>query len=244
MRIIVSAFILILVGGLFANALFVPASIDYVSDYAQMLSLGEQNQISQKLREYDKKTTNQVVVLTVKSLEGESIESFGIHVAEKWKVGQKGKDNGVIFIISKEDRKTRIEVGYGLESVLTDLQCALILDQIVKPRFRAEKYYEGIDDATNAIIKIISGELKLSNVTSSGRGKLPPMFIFYIAIIILFLLVKWLYWRFWGYTGLGGGFWSSGGWGGGSSGGGSGFSIGGFSGGGGSFGGGGASGGW
>jgi len=242
MRLVISVFTLLLLAGLTVNALDVPASTGYVSDYAGMLSASEAQRLDQKLRQYDQQTTNQVVILIVKSLEGEAIESFGIRVAEKWKPGQKGKDNGVIITIAEQEHKTRIDVGYGLEGDLTDLESALILDRIIKPKFRTGKYYDGINEAVDTIIKAISGELKVADYAESvnrrEKGK-DSLSYFFILIFAIFIIIS-IFSRF--RRGIGGPGIFLGGFGGGSRGGG-GFS-GGFSGGGGGFGGGGASGRW
>ena len=256
MRIIVSALILILLGGFVIFALDVPPSTGYVSDYAGMLSPAEVQQLDQKLREYDRKTSNQVVVLIIKSLEGETIESFGIKVAEKWKPGQKDRHNGVIFTIAKEDGQMRMDVGYGLEPLLTDLETSLIIDKIVKPKFKEEKYYEGVDEAINAIVKIVSGEFILPELIGKNLGNnrqeeksksSTGMILFALLIIGANILIMrarsglrpnpWTSSSRWSRGGYSG-------WGGGRFGGGGGFGGGGFSGGGGGFGGGGASGRW
>jgi uncharacterized protein len=255
MRKLILAIVLVILSGLWLPALEVPAAKGYVSDYAGLLTPAEAQVLDQKLRAYDQQTTNQVVVLIVKSLGGEPIEPFGIKVAGKWKAGQKGKDNGVIFIIAKEDRETRIEVGYGLEHALTDLECALILDNIVKPKFREGKYYEGINEAIDAILNGISGNFNTNlntNANNNDRGtqvkngEMPIGIILVILMILIPFIIIWKnhpsisgkhseWWSAGGrYTGGGGGGGSGGG----------GFSGGGFSGGGGGFGGGGASGRW
>lgn len=221
------------------QAIEVPPAKGYVSDYASMLTSSEVIILNQKLQEHEAKTSNQVVVLTINSLEGEAIESFGIKVAEKWKPGQKGKDNGVLFIIAKEDRRTRIEVGYGLEGALTDLECALILDNIVKPKFRESKYYEGINAAIESIFKAIEGEFTPETKTSDIENTI----LFLLGLLLIsspLLAVLLSHTRKLSGNSRGGSWWSTGG-GGWSGGGGSG---GGFSGGGGGFGGGGASGRW
>jgi len=255
MRKLISCIVLIVLCGLVIQALEIPKSTGYVTDYAGLLTSSQVEGLDQRLREYDRKTSNQVVVLIIQSLKGEAIESFGIKVAEKWKAGQKGKDNGVIFIISKDDRKTRIEVGYGLESVLTDLECALILDKIVKPRFREGKYYDGINEAVDSIFKAISGEFTITGTAVNGNATQDTRWgiLFFIVCLMSIILIVGLKLKLnqtypisypiiiGGNRKSSGGFWRGGfGGGGGFSGGGGG----GFSGGGGGFGGGGASGGW
>ncbi|MEW6026702.1 MAG: TPM domain-containing protein [Planctomycetota bacterium] len=245
MRKLILAVVLVALSGLWLPAREVPDAKGYVSDYAGLLTPAEAQALDQKLRAYDQQTTNQVVVLIVKSLKGETVESLGIKVMDKWKPGQKGKDNGVIFIIAKEDRKTRIEVGYGLESSLTDLECAMILERIVKPEFRAGRYYAGIESALSSIVKAIGGNLDYAPVSHNNRApevkQISEEGLLVIFIIIaIFVIIGIIFGLKYGHQG--GGTWStsssdSGGWSGSSWGGG-------FSGGGGGGGGGGASGGW
>ncbi|MDI6733370.1 MAG: TPM domain-containing protein [Planctomycetota bacterium] len=252
-RINFASLFVILLGAMVIFALEVPPAKGYVTDYAGLLTPVEIDRLNRKLSEYDARTSNQVVVLIIKSLEGETRESFGIKVMDKWQPGQKGKDNGVILIVAKEDRQIRIEVGYGLEHVLTDLKCALVWDKIIKPKFQEGKYSEGINDAVDSIIKEITGEFTFlhtvhTNTTASADLKQIGGWIFILIAIIFFIGIVLI-----GRAGRrygSGGTWSTGGFGrggwGGGFGGGGGFSGGGggFSGGGGRGGGGGASGRW
>jgi len=145
---------------LIAHALDVPKLQGYVNDYAEMMSAGTKSQLESELRAFEQSDSTQVVILTIPSLEGEVIEDFGIKVAESWKVGQKGKDNGIIFIVAKQDRKMRIEVGRGLEGKLTDLMAGRIIDLVVKPRFKRADYDGGFTAGVSAIIDATRGEFK------------------------------------------------------------------------------------
>jgi len=111
----------------------------YISDYAGMISPSKRAALEEKLRNFENETTNQLVVAIFPNLEGNALENFSIHLAEQWKVGQRGKDNGVILLIFKESRQVRIEVGYGLESVLPDSISKLIIENEMVPRFRETK---------------------------------------------------------------------------------------------------------
>jgi uncharacterized protein len=121
-----------------------PAPTRRVSDFAGALSPADRDRLEAKLVERERGSRNQVVVAIFRSLEGESLEDYSIRLAEQWKVGQKGLDNGVIFLVFLQDRKMRIEVGYGLEGVLTDAVSSSILSQVEAPRFREGLIAEGI----------------------------------------------------------------------------------------------------
>jgi len=220
-------------------ALKVPPRADgYVTDRAGFLSPSEKAQLEATLRAFDAKTSNQVVVATFPSLEGEMLEDFSMRLAEAWKAGQKRKDNGVIFLIFKNDRKMRIEVGYGLEGVLTDALSGQIISRVVAPYFRNGDYSGGILAGTNAIMKATQGEFK--GVPQRNRQNAGARLVVFFAFFVLFHLFARMNSRRIGgprgrggfFLPMGGGFRSGGG------------GFGGFSGGGGGFGGGGASGGW
>ena len=109
------------------------------------------------LKAHEDSTSNQVVVLTVQSLEGDDIESYAIRVAETWKLGQKGKDNGVLFVVARDDRKVRIEVGRGLEGDLTDAICSVIIRREILPQFKSGDYDQGVKAGVTAILAAIRG---------------------------------------------------------------------------------------
>ena len=203
-----------------------------VVDEAGILTQQTKNRIQSMLR-----PNQQFVVVTLKSLRGMEIEEYGVALGRHWGIGSKEKSDGVLLIVAPNDRQTRIEVGYGLEHVLTDAKCGLIVQNVLLPAFRNGDYNGGVLRASDLIMRIIAGEQV--NIE-------PPVSISSVLILlsIFFLLVFGIY-LYLGrpiehHSGRHGGFW--GGFGGGGFGGGS--SGGGFSGGGGSFGGGGASGRW
>jgi len=143
-----------------ACALEVPKLQGYVNDYAGMISPPAKSKIEEKLRAFEQSDSIQIVILTVPSLEGENIEEFGIKVGEAWKIGQKGKDNGILFIVSKQERKIRIEVGYGLEGKLTDLTAGRIIDLVIKPRFKQEDFDGGFIAGVSSLIDATRGEFR------------------------------------------------------------------------------------
>jgi len=224
----------------------------YVSDETGTLSSEEVTRLGKMLKAFEDSTSNQVVVYIIRSLNGMPIEDVAYKIAEKNGIGQKGKNNGVLLLVAIEDKRLRIEVGYGLEGALPDALCGRIIDDEIKPEFRSGNYYEGILNGINAIISATRGEYKPESKNNKIFGCPGSMAIVMVifAFIFLFSFIR-IILNFFGlgkvYSGKIGGrsndsgpwFWGSGG-----SSGFSGGSFGGFSGGGGSFGGGGASGSW
>jgi uncharacterized protein len=129
-----------------------------VHDEANVLSAQIAQQLEQQLKIHEDSTSNQIAILIITSLEGEAIEDYALRVAEKWKLGQKEKDNGIVLLIAIEDRKMRIEVGYGLEGVLPDAVCNQIIRNEMAPNFRRGDYDAGVQAAVNAIIAAIARE--------------------------------------------------------------------------------------
>jgi uncharacterized protein len=218
----------------------VPLLVSRVNDGAGMISPQAEAALEAKLADLEKNESTQVVILTVPSLEGEPIEDFSIRVAEAWKIGQKGVDNGVLFLVSRDDRKVRIEVGYGLEGRLTDLLAGRIVQNEVTPAFRAGQFDAGFQRGVDAILLAVRGEYKAAPAKEKGGS---PS----VALILLIILFIYFFSRISRGSRGGGPMIFGGGPGGGFYGGGGGFGDGGgggFSGGGGGFGGGGASGDW
>ena len=238
-------FALLSTAPLLADFLSVPALTQRVNDYAGMISPSARSEINRKLAALETEDGTQIAILTVPSLKGEPIEDFSIRVADAWKIGQKSRDNGILLIVSKGDRKVRIEVGYGLEGRLTDLQSGRIIDGIIKPAFAKGQFDAGFIGATDALVASVKGEFKADSIAKKNRKDDKPS----IPLVFIILAILYFYLRQFGGRHRGGGPYVSGGFpgpGGGifTSGGGFGGDGGGFSGGGGGFGGGGASGDW
>jgi uncharacterized protein len=210
----------------------------HVHDEAKALSQQTVDNLERQLKIFEDSTTNQIAILIVPSLDGEIIEQYGLRVAEKWKLGQKDKDNGVLLLLAINDRKMRIEVGQGLEGPLPDAICNRIIRNEMAPNFRRGDYDAGVNAAVNAIMLSIKGEYKADDAPIGQRNRGPKLPLVLIILVII-ILGRILNRNRGGGSGWssGGGFFIGGG-GGGSWGGGGG----GFSGGGGSFGGGGSSG--
>jgi len=220
-----------------------------ITDRTGTLSPAEIRALDRKLAAFEKETTNQIAVLLIPSLEGDSLEDYSLRLAEKWKIGQKGRNNGVILLVVKNERKLRIEVGYGLEGALPDALAGTIIRNEIAPRFRAGQFYQGIDAGIEAIMAATKGEYKARPRKDEGSGLWPWLSLivplaFFLILAIMSRQMRKRYYHSGSSRGWtsGGGFFGGGSFWGGSGGG---FSDGGgFLGGGGSFGGGGASGNW
>ena len=129
-----------------------------VVDEAGLLSAAARQRIDAELAALERESGDQVAVLVVQSLGGEPLEEYSIKVAQTWKLGQKGKDNGILLLISRDDRKLRIEVGYGLEGTLTDLRSNEIIDQVIRPRFQQGDFDGGVEQGVDAIVKVLHGQ--------------------------------------------------------------------------------------
>jgi uncharacterized protein len=234
--------------GLFAQwaqaELKFPALSGQVVDTAAMIDNESKERLSQMLRAHEELTTEQVVVVTLPNLQGSTIEDFGYQLGRFWGIGQKGKDNGALLIVARDERKVRIEVGYGLEDRLTDAQSSVIINQVITPAFKQGDFVGGISKGTEAIVQVLGGDpLAEPAVGASGGDDVTDwkMSLLFLILFVAFVFINMRWGRALG--GLGGGYIGSGGGGGGFGSGGSG-GGGGMRGGGGSFGGGGASGGW
>jgi len=221
----------------------IPLLSKYATDQSNTLADTELGQLNSELKKFDDKTSNQVVFLMINTLEDYPIEMYTNEVAEKNKIGTKENDNGILFCVVKNDRKMRIEVGYGLEGALPDALASSIIRNEVAPHFKRDDYYSGIVAGLSAIVSATVGEYTRTNrpEQDDGGGRFPWGYLIFIILFLIFGRGKGGLGGLLLLSALGGGSGhrgSSSGFGGG------GFGGGGFSGGGGGFGGGGASGGW
>jgi len=214
----------------------VPSLKQWATDYTNTLNRAELESLNYRLKTFEDSTSNQLVFLMIPTLDAYPIEYFSHEVAEKNKIGTKEYDNGALLFVAKNDRKLRIEVGYGLEGALPDALANSIIRNVIVPYFKRDDFYAGITAGVDAIISAIAGEYKADrDVSDNGKSSFVSTLMMIIFAIVIFLFRGRRGRRggiFFGGLGGGGGGFSSGGFGGG------------FSGGGGSFGGGGSSGGW
>ena len=150
-------------------ALEVPVLKGRVNDHAGMLSAATRQQLEDTLSRLEQTDSTQIVVLTIPSLGVEVLEEFSLKVAEKWQIGQKGFDNGAILLIAKNDRKLRIEVGYGLEGSLTDLMAGRIIRNVIVPQFKAGNFDQGVIDGVQAMIGVVRGEYEAPEKSPFAR---------------------------------------------------------------------------
>lgn len=226
----------------------------YVTDIAHIITPTDKNNLELMAKELEEKTTAQIAIVTIKTTSPDDIEMYAVNLFEKWGIGQKDKDNGVLLLVAVEDRRLRIETGYGLEGALPDVVCNRIIQEVIIPEFKAGRYSQGIFRGASAIIYLVAKEYGVE-IADRNISQLPPLpakrsplsvlleFIFTFVILLLFISMRMglLGWFLLLSTGhRRGGFWYGGGFGGASGGFSGGF--GGF--GGGLSGGGGASGSW
>lgn len=141
----------------------------FVNDFAGTLSAQEKQQLEQKLSDFSRTSGNEISLVTVKNLGGDTVENYAVTLFHEWGIGKRGKDNGVLILVAIDDRQMRIEVGYGLEQYLTDAQSSWIINNVMKPSFQAGDFYGGIDGAVNEIISVTQGgAVPSEQETSSG----------------------------------------------------------------------------
>ncbi len=145
----------------------VPYLTGRVVDNAEILSPSARDRICGAAKAHEDKTSDQIAVLTLPTLDGESVEGYATRVFESWKLGQKGKDNGVLVVVVPKDRKMRIEVGYGLEGTLPDVAAARIIRNVMTPAFKASDYDKGVGDGVAAIVAQLEGRGDAAGVAAN-----------------------------------------------------------------------------
>lgn len=158
----------------------------WVHDEAHILSRQTKSELEAAFKAERDSTSNQIAVITVPSLENDDISNYAVNVFQKWKIGQTKKDNGVLFVIAPNERKVRIEVGYGLEGVLTDALSSRIIRNEVAPFFRSDNFDAGVKAGALSIIKALEGQYK----PDATAFRFSPLIILFIIILIFILLPR------------------------------------------------------
>jgi len=183
-------------GALVAHAYTNPGKpVGFVNDFAQMLASADRQALEAKLTAFQKETTNEIAVVTIPSLEGDTVENFAVKLFEDWKIGNTDKDNGVLLLIAAKEHDIKIEVGYGLEGALTDAQSYWIIQNQIVPAFRASNYYAGINATVDEIIGATKGEFTVPNVGEATQANNAPWWLRLLfsppGAFFLFFVITW-----------------------------------------------------
>ncbi len=163
-----------------------------VNDFANVLTDNQIESLERKLVSYDDSTSTQIVIVTIPSTGDYDVQEYALKILRDWGVGNKKTNNGIVILAAINDRKVRIEVGYGMEGVIPDITAQQIIDNEIKPNFGVNNFYRGFDEAVDAVIRAAAGEYKAPenynqrSTKRSGRSSIP----FIIPLIILFLIIS------------------------------------------------------
>jgi uncharacterized protein len=161
---------------------------NFVNDYADVLNVGDKNALENKISNFEKQTTDEIAVVIIPSLDGDTIENVAQNIFSKWGIGKKYKNNGVLLLVAMAEHKTRIHTGYGVEGDLTDLATSYIQSEIITPAFREGNYYSGIDGALDKIIESLGG----NNIVPENYSDSQKSGISFEYFIFAFFLLQWI----------------------------------------------------
>jgi len=164
-----------------------------VNDLTQTLTQGQQQQLERKLVAYNDSTSTQVTILIVPTYGQYDPNQFGVEVFDQWKIGQADKDNGLLITVAMQDRKMFINTGYGLEDVVPDGAASTIIDEYMKPAFRNNNYYKGLDEATSVIFDLAAGKYTADKLAENNAGKgisLGAFLVFFFIIITIISRIR------------------------------------------------------
>lgn len=167
---------------------FPPRASTIVSDFTQTLSQEEKSSLENKLVAFNDSTSTQIAVVIMSSTGNYDIAEYSVQLFNQWKIGQATKNNGILLLIAKDDRKVWITTGYGMEGVLPDAICKRIVERDIVPAFRLGNYYQGISEGTNSIMSIVKGEYTAEDYLKSKKEK-PAFFPFLIFLFIIFVVI-------------------------------------------------------
>lgn len=161
----------------------------YDDTSVNLLSNTQEKALEQKLIRYSDSTSTQIVIAIISTTKGEDINFLGAQWGQKWGIGQDKKDNGILLLVAKDDRKIAISTGYGVEGSLTDLMCKRIIENVILPQFRQSNFYNGLNKGTDAIFQVLNGEFNedrdFSSQNSFSLSNYLPFIIFFVILIIL-----------------------------------------------------------
>ena len=160
----------------------------FVNDFAGVLASDQQQALEIKIASFEKDTGNELSVVIIPSLDGDTIENFAVKLFEDWGIGKNKKDNGILLLIARDDRQMRIEVGYGLEGALTDARSFWIIQNVLKPSFQEGDYYRGINGGVDSIILTTKGEFKPDTNSTSKNGFNGDSVFFLIWVLWIFFV--------------------------------------------------------
>ena len=193
--------LIILCSSVFAAEISFPAAAAYVNDYAEVIDPSHQSNLEALCKSLEKKTGVEMSIVTIKTTAPLDVNTYAVKLFEKWKIGKKGKDNGLLILTAVDDRRTKIEVGYGLEGVITDGYCGRVLDEQVIPSFKSGNYGKGLYDGSLVISEKIINEYSVTKAAPTKASAVKPvqkkkdyflliMFLTVIIIVALSLLMK------------------------------------------------------
>ncbi len=160
-----------------------------VTDYAQLLDEGQRNALEQKLVAFNDSTSTQIAIVIIRSVGGYDISDYAVQLFNKWGIGQEKKNNGVLILVAKDDRKMFITTGHGIEGVLPDVVCKRVIVKDIQPNFKAGAFYDGLDQATSSIMSIVKGEFTADEYMKSKNNKRVPFFPILLFIFIFFVVI-------------------------------------------------------
>lgn len=162
----------------------------HVNDYADLLSPTDEQRLETKLRTYRDTTSNVIALAIVESLQGLPREEVATTLFNEWRMWEGDRQNGVLFLIAPNEREMQIEVGYGLEGAVTDLQAGRIVDEILAPRFRNNDFYGGLDQATTTVMRLAAGEFDAIESASDDSSPVLTLFTLFIIFIVIYSLFR------------------------------------------------------
>ena len=168
----------------------VPKFQTSVYDYADVLNASEEKALEDKLIHFSDSTTTQIIIITIDDLKGEDVGVLATNWGHKWKIGQEKEDNGIIILVSKNDREISIRNGYGVEQYMTAGISGEIIRNVILPEFKTGSYYNGLDKGTTAIFEVIKGTYKGTRIQNSNDNPFPFFIFFFILILIIILLSR------------------------------------------------------